>query len=559
MKKFIYSTVIVLVLFSINAYSRSGPEKENSQKEQALLIQCSPDLYNLVQQWVGAYYSENQSLDKDFFKVEALTASENVQINGKLLFVSNQFSKAITDEAAMKLVVGRDVLVPVINVNNPAYEQMRKHGMTMNALIDIVNNNNDRTWISDQSTGETIRFNYYQLTGYLSFSGSNQLFSAGNNAFTVANPQELVSSVQHDKYGLGICRLKDLVNTEKQSWVDQIALLPIDKNANGKLDYFEKIYDSPADFTRGIWIGKYPKSLVNNFYVIAGKNTDVKGEIAFMRWLINDGQDLLLANGFNELVYNEKRSNLSKLENLTFTPQPLTKRNYFVLKVTLVILIAAALVVRAFSFGKKSGKSGKKLHTSLPKIISESTMRLPEGLFFDKTHTWVFMDKDGIVKVGIDDFLQHVTGPITRIKMKEPGENLKKNDVLMSLIQDGKQLNIYAPISGKITGINEILVTSPEIINNSPYAEGWVYTMKPSNYLREIQFLRMAEKYRIWLKNEVARLKDFLAVSSNIKSLGLAQVTYQEGGEINDNILHDYGPEVWEDFQKKFIDTATLV
>ena len=49
----------------------------------------------------------------------------------------------------------------------------------------------------------------------------------------------------------------------------------------------------------------------------------------------------------------------------------------------------------------------------------------PEGLYYDKTHTWAFMEKEGLIRVGIDDFLQHVTGTITRVIMKEPGETLE--------------------------------------------------------------------------------------------------------------------------------------
>ena len=60
------------------------------------------------------------------------------------------------------------------------------------------------------------------------------------------------------------------------------------------------------------------------------------------------------------------------------------------------------------------------------------------------------MEQNGIVKVGIDDFLQHITGPITRIKMKNEGDKVKKGEQILSLIQNGKQLNIYAPVSGTI-------------------------------------------------------------------------------------------------------------
>ncbi len=67
--------------------------------------------------------------------------------------------------------------------------------------------------------------------------------------------------------------------------------------------------------------------------------------------------------------------------------------------------------------------------------LNENLIAAPKGLYFDKSHTWAFMEKDGIVKVGIDDFIQHITGTITRIKMKEPGERVRKGEKILTIIQ----------------------------------------------------------------------------------------------------------------------------
>jgi glycine cleavage system H lipoate-binding protein len=168
------------------------------------------------------------------------------------------------------------------------------------------------------------------------------------------------------------------------------------------------------------------------------------------------------------------------------------------------------------------------------------------------------MEKDGIVKVGIDDFLHHITGPFTRIKMRNPGDSVTKNEYLFSLIQDGKQLNIYAPFSGKIIDTNEILITNPTLLNSSPYNEGWIYKIEPHNWAREIQFLRMEGDYKEWLKAEFLRIKDFLSATISAKKAELNFIAYQEGGELIDNVLKDFGPDVWEDFQKHFIDTSIM-
>ena len=67
----------------------------------------------------------------------------------------------------------------------------------------------------------------------------------------------------------------------------------------------------------------------------------------------------------------------------------------------------------------------------------------------------------------------------------------------------------------------------------------------------------MADKYKTLLKNEFSRLKDFFAtITIKSETPQYALITLQDGGALKDGILADFGPEVWEDFQTKFIDVA---
>ena len=97
------------------------------------------------------------------------------------------------------------------------------------------------------------------------------------------------------------------------------------------------------------------------------------------------------------------------------------------------------------------------------------------------------------------------------------------------------------------------------LVNSSPYNEGWVYRIEPSNWLRENQLLFMADKQRQFLKNEFSRLKDFLLQPLRTDDEKYAQVILQDGGELIDNTLSNLGPEVWEDFQTKFIDPSRQI
>src|SRR5690606_6995037 len=105
-------------------------------------------------------------------------------------------------------------------------------------------------------------------------------------------------------------------------------------------------------------------------------------------------------------------------------------------------------------------------------------VKAPGGLYYDKTHTWAFMEQDGLVKVGVNDFLQHVTGTLSQVKMKSPGEKVRKGEYIMTIIRDGKQLDICSPVTGTIKTQNEMLIESPSDINTDPYLTGWIYKIE---------------------------------------------------------------------------------
>jgi glycine cleavage system H lipoate-binding protein len=222
----------------------------------------------------------------------------------------------------------------------------------------------------------------------------------------------------------------------------------------------------------------------------------------------------------------------------------------------MVIVIAGLILAAVIRIMKKEKSTANYGDVQIISALNENIIVAPKGLYFDKTHTWAFMEKDGIVRVGIDDFLQHITGPLTKIKMKEPGEKVRKGEKILTIIRDGKQLNIYAPVSGIIREQNQQLLRDSSIMNSSPFSEGWVYMIEPKNWVREIEFLFMGEKYKEWLRDEFTRLKDFFTAAVMSNNAVYEHIILQDGGEISDNVLADLSPEVWEDFQTSFIDTS---
>ena len=131
----------------------------------------------------------------------------------------------------------------------------------------------------------------------------------------LAKPEEFIAAIQNDPYAMGFCRLSD-VRREGQNGIEEnIVLLPIDKNGNGHIDFFESIYHSPDELSRGVWIGKYPHALSGSIYAMSQARPADKNALAFLTWIVTDGGKYLASNGYGELINLEKQSNLASLMN----------------------------------------------------------------------------------------------------------------------------------------------------------------------------------------------------------------------------------------------------
>jgi glycine cleavage system H protein len=185
--------------------------------------------------------------------------------------------------------------------------------------------------------------------------------------------------------------------------------------------------------------------------------------------------------------------------------------------------------------------------------LSADMLRIPQGILYNRNHTWIHLEESGTARIGLDDLLQHITGEVQFSHLRIPGELISKGDLLTEIHQEGKHLRIASPISGKILDTNSELSESPELLNEDPYKKGWIYKIKPSNWIAETNSCYLAEEATNWSLNELQRFKDFLAESMKKYSSGSSMVILQDGGELRDNTLSQLPSEVWQAFQNDFL------
>ena len=119
---------------------------------------------------------------------------------------------------------------------------------------------------------------------------------------------------------------------------------------------------------------------------------------------------------------------------------------------------------------------------------------IPGDLKFLSSHEWVRVEPDGAVTVGISDHAQDLLGDIVFVELPEVGQSIDA-ETDAAIVESVKAASdVYSPISGEVSEVNSMLEDQPEIINSSPYEDGWFYKMMPSD-LSEIENLLSPEDY----------------------------------------------------------------
>ncbi len=105
--------------------------------------------------------------------------------------------------------------------------------------------------------------------------------------------------------------------------------------------------------------------------------------------------------------------------------------------------------------------------------------KLPEELRYTETHEWVKPLDDGTLRVGITDHAQELLGDMVFIELPEVGSSLSQGEECGVVESVKAASDIYAPLAGEVAEINDALTDQPEVINQDPYGEGWLFRLRP--------------------------------------------------------------------------------
>lgn len=121
--------------------------------------------------------------------------------------------------------------------------------------------------------------------------------------------------------------------------------------------------------------------------------------------------------------------------------------------------------------------------------------KIPEELKYAKSHEWARQESDGTVSVGISDYAQAALGDLVYVELPETGRSVSAGEACAVVESVKAASDIYAPVSGEIVAVNEELAATPELINNDPYGDGWMFRIRAAD-LAELDALLGADGYQ---------------------------------------------------------------
>lgn len=105
---------------------------------------------------------------------------------------------------------------------------------------------------------------------------------------------------------------------------------------------------------------------------------------------------------------------------------------------------------------------------------------VPQELFYTSNHEWVRKEEDGTVTVGITEHAQGLLGDLVYVELPEVGRGVNGGEEI-SVVESVKAAeDIYSPLTGDVTEVNEALGDNPETINGDPYGDGWIFRLRPA-------------------------------------------------------------------------------
>jgi len=221
-------------------------------------------------------------------------------------------------KGAAPFAVTKDAVVGVINAKNPLLKEILQKGLTRQAFIDIWITKTATTWaqVLGAKTPAPIHvFTRSDACGaaetWAAFFGKRQEDLAGIGVY---GDPGLADAVRRDPLGIGYNNVNFAYDPKTLTPIAGLAIVPIDLDGNGSIDAPEQFYRTRDDLTKAIAEGKYPAPPARDLYLVAKGTPTRPAAVAFLRWILTDGQKYVAETGYIPLSPEKLKDALDRIK-----------------------------------------------------------------------------------------------------------------------------------------------------------------------------------------------------------------------------------------------------
>jgi len=315
--KIMFAAIVIL------AYScGSDFNKKNTKDELSGTISISGAfaLYPLTQKWAEEFKILHPKVRIDISAggagkgmTDALSGLVNIGM------VSREINKEETDKGVWFVAVAKDAVVPIINENNPAIQKLMNKGLTKELLKDIYISGKVSNW--GQASGNKKikdKINVYTRADacgaadvWAKYLGEKQEDLLGT---AVSGDPGITEAVKNDKNAIGFNNIAYAYDSKTKYEIAGIKILPIDFNGNGIIDDKEYFYQHKDSLVKAIADGRFPSPPARDLYLVSKGKPSNKIVLAFLQWILTDGQKYVSEAGYIGLPVSKIKTSLEKIK-----------------------------------------------------------------------------------------------------------------------------------------------------------------------------------------------------------------------------------------------------
>ena len=311
---------VVVSGLTTSCNSGSGSASSKDKLEGKLTISGAFALYPLTVKWAEEFHKLHPRVT---LNVSAGGAGKGMADALSKMADLGMYSKEVSPEerarGAWWIATVKDAVMPVVNAACPYAAIFRKTGVTRQKFFDIFISGKIQTWGQLLGTGAREELEVFTRSDacgaadmwakFLNNKKQEDLQGVGVNG-----DPGVADAVRKSVYGIGYNNLNFVFDMQTRKPYQGLSVIPIDLNCNGRIDKEEDFYHSLDEVMTAISTGQYPSPPARQLYFVSAGKPTSKLAIAFLKWILTDGQKYVGEAGYVSLKPDKIKKELTKLQ-----------------------------------------------------------------------------------------------------------------------------------------------------------------------------------------------------------------------------------------------------